>query len=78
MSYVFLHGDGYQGKAASEAGGLVWSGVYYVTQITGFLDYQDFWKESIDNLDFLHGHNYQGKASETTAFGWARPSVPFV
>ena len=57
----------------------MWSGVSFVNQITGLFDYQYFWKESIDNLDFLHGHNHQGKvASETTAFDWTRPGVPLV
>ena len=33
MSYVFLHGDGYQGKAASEAIALVWCGQVYIMSL---------------------------------------------
>ena len=50
---------------------LVGSGQVFLwsNHIARFLDYQCFWKGSIDILDFLHGVNHQEKVpSETASF----------
>ena len=47
-------------------------------QISGFLDHQCLWNESIDFLDFLHYINQVKVACETTTFIWVRLGVSHI